>query len=316
MSPPTVIYQSVRMQQLLQQARRYARSSASVLICGESGTGKELLAEQIHQASPRAERPYVTVNCAALPRDLVESELFGHEPGAFTGAAGRRQGRFELADQGTLFLDEIGELSVAAQPKLLRVLETGEFQRVGGSAALSANVRVVAATNRDLVREVSRGDFRGDLYHRLGVLLLKIPPLRERREDIPALVQHFVASYSSESAAAVRGVTPGVMRQLCAHDWPGNVRQLRNVLHRGCILADGPLIEQVEFDDESLPVEEEAPLPRELEVLPLREIEQQVILRRLQLFDGNRSRTAETLGVTTRTLRNKLSEYRGVRDAA
>ncbi|MFV0446833.1 MAG: sigma-54 interaction domain-containing protein [Planctomycetaceae bacterium] len=316
MTAKSVIYQSVRMQTLLEQAKRYARSSASVLISGESGTGKELLAEHIHRSSQRAEQPFIALNCAALPRELVESELFGHEPGAFTGAAGRRQGRFELADRGTLFLDEIGELAREAQPKLLRVLETGEFQRVGGAGALRSDVRLVAATNRDLDREIRHGEFRSDLYHRLGVLLLKIPALRERREDIPALVQHFVSQFAKESPHAVRGVSPGVMRQLHAFDWPGNIRQLRNVLHRACILADGPLIELVELESDKADSDDELTLPRELETLPLRDIEQRVILHRLQLFDGNRSRTAETLGVTTRTLRNKLTEYRGACDAA
>ena len=311
-----LVFQSQSMHRLLLQARRFAQASASVLICGECGTGKELFARTVHLESPRSKGPFVAVNCAALPAELLESELFGHEPGAFTGATARRLGRFELAEHGTLFLDEVGELPPAAQPKLLRVLEEKEVQRIGDRHVRQVDVRLVSATNRDLSADIVRGRYRDDLFHRLGVLLLRIPPLRERREDIPPLVQHFVSRFGHEGTQSVLGVTADVMRKLTAFDWPGNVRQLRNVIWRACILADRDRISDVELmDDESSPSAPE-PLPRELNLLPLKEIERRVILERLRKFDGNRSRTAETLGVTTRTLRNKLADYRQQRDAA
>lgn len=309
------VFQSRVMHELLMQAKRFARTSATVLITGETGTGKELLARFIHQAGGKSEAPCLTINCAALPGELVESTLFGHEAGAFTGATARRIGQFEAASGGTLILDEIGELPLAMQPKLLRILEENELQRVGGSSPIAIETRVVAVTNRDLPRAVRRGRFRSDLYHRLDILTLTIPPLRERRDDIPALVQHFVERYAHEGAARVRGVTSEVMRQLAAFDWPGNVRELRNVIRRGCVLATDDLIRAVELPAAKPADSGVLQFPRSFDTLSLREIERHVILSRLRLFDGNQTRAAEALGVTPRTLRNKMTEYRRLKDA-
>ncbi|MCA9054488.1 MAG: sigma-54-dependent Fis family transcriptional regulator [Planctomycetaceae bacterium] len=311
-----LVFQSPRMHQLVRQLQRFARSSASVLLLGESGTGKELLARSLHAESRRSRAPFIPVNCAALPAELVESELFGHETGAFTGATARRLGRFETAQGGTLFLDEVGELPMAAQPKLLRALEQGEIQRVGAAGPLPVDVRLVSATNRNLTGGVRDGDFRADLLHRLGVLSVQVPPLRDRREDIPALVQHFIKQFRSEGTEPVDGVSTEVMRQLTTHAWPGNVRELRNVIWRACILADTDRIREVELTGADEDTMDSNNLPAGYQSLSLREIEQHVIIERLRLFDGNRSRTAATLGVTTRTLRNKLAEYRQLRDAA
>ncbi len=312
----SLVFQSRSLQKLVAEAKRYARSDATVLIAGESGTGKELLARLIHDSSRRNQGPYVTLNCAALADTLIESELFGHESGAFTGAVSRRIGCFEQASGGTLFLDEVGELSRTMQPKLLRVLEENEVRRVGGNEIHTVNTRVVAATNRSLLRDVRKKSFREDLYHRLSILLLNVPPLRDRREDIPTLVQHFIERFGNEGEVQVRGVTSQVMRTLAEYDWPGNVRQLRNVIRRSCILADTELIEHVELDEVPKRTVSQVDFPPVPDQLSLREIERHVILQRLKLYDGNRTRAAEALGVTTRTLRNKLNEYREQRDAA
>ncbi|MEW4526361.1 sigma-54 dependent transcriptional regulator [Maioricimonas sp. JC845] len=310
-SAPVPVFQSRCMHALLERVRRFARASASVLITGESGTGKELLARRLHEAGPRVGEPYVRVNCAALPRNLIESELFGHESGAFTGASNRRIGRFEAAAGGTIFLDEIGELPLAMQVKLLRVLEENEFQRVGSNQDLHLHARVVAATNRTLEERVRKKRFRQDLYHRLNILALHIPPLRERREDIPVLVSYFIQRFRNEAEVAIRGVSSSVMRQLSDYHWPGNVRQLRNVIHRACILATGEIIDEVDLPSEDEPqTGTPQKLPAVFEQLPLREIERIVILSRLRRFDGNKTEAAAALGVTPRTLRNKVTEYR------
>lgn len=305
-----LIFQSQAMQRLLEQARRLARSRATVLITGESGTGKELLARWIHQASPRQEHPYVAVNCAALPDTLVESELFGHETGAFTGADSRRIGRFEAAQRGTLFLDEVGEIPRSTQPKILRALEENEFQRLGSNEIRCVDSRIIAATNRDLRREVESGRFRTDLYYRLNVLTLHVPPLRERREDIPLLANHFVDRFSEEGEVRVRGFSAEAMRRLAGYDWPGNIRQLRNIVRRACVLATTEIMEQVDLPEADDAGSDDLELPRSFERLSLREIERCVILQQLRRCNGNRSQVAATLGVTTRTLRNKVGEYR------
>jgi DNA-binding NtrC family response regulator len=326
----TVVYQSQAMSRLLEQAKRFARTSATVLIQGESGTGKELLARLIHDHSPRRDFPYVRINCAALAETLVDSEFFGHEAGAFTGASSRRVGRFENACEGTVFLDEIGELPLNMQAKLLRVLEEKEFQRVGGNDVLSLRARVIAATNRDLAQEAEAGRFRFDLYYRLNVLPLKIPSLRERREDIPALVNHFTQAAQHELDQPVQGVNRAVMEQLCDYNWPGNIRELRNVILRSCLLSAGKIIQTIDLPKSPgtvALVSATVPGPgstslvrpqsavevhpqRGFEHLTLQEIERQVILQRLKLFDGNKSEAAAALGVTPRTLRNKMLEYR------
>lgn len=319
----SMIFQSKAMLQVLERVQRYARSSVTVLLCGESGTGKELVARLIHQHSPRQSQPYVRLNCAALSETLIESELFGHEAGAFTGAQGLRQGRFEITGTGTLFLDEVGELPCSMQTKLLRVLEEREFQRVGGNEALQFSGRVLAATNRDLEQEIFENRFREDLYHRLNVLALQLPPLRDRREDIPPLVQHFIRLSQPELERPVTGVTRPVMQKLCEYDWPGNVRELKNVILRICVLATTEIVDEVElpaapriicFRTNSTPASTSIPSSTELipafEKLSLEEIERQVILHRLQCYNGNKTETAAALGVTPRTLRNKVLHYR------
>lgn len=305
-----LVFQSQSMMRLIEQARRYARSPATVLITGESGTGKELLARYLHEQSPRRDQPYVRVNCAALSEGLVESELFGHERGAFTGALDSRCGRLEAAGDGTLFLDEISEVSRRIQAKLLRVLEEEEYERVGSSETRRLGARVIAASNRELGRGINSRRFRADLYYRLNVLRLHVPPLRERREDIPPLVQHFVTRFRGDGVVAIRGVTPQSMQRLCDHDWPGNIRELRNIIQRACVLADEPLLAIEELP--KLPAPAATPNAEGVDFATLRldEIERRVILDRLRRWDGNKTAAAAELGVTSRTLRNKLQRYR------
>jgi Nif-specific regulatory protein len=233
-----IVGSSSKMQEVFKIVERVANSNATVLIRGESGTGKELIARAIHYSSPRAAKPFIAVSCAALPETLLESELFGYEKGAFTGAVGQKAGRFELAHQGTLFLDEIPEISPAMQVKLLRVLQEREFERVGGTKTIRVDVRLIAATNRDLEQLVAEGHFRPDLYYRLQVIQIFLPPLRERTEDIPLLVQHFIEKYNKENGKSVKGVSNETMDILMKYHWPGNVRELENVIERGVVLAD------------------------------------------------------------------------------
>lgn len=301
------------MQQVLEAARKYARSSATVLISGESGTGKELVARYIHDHSGRSAKPYRTVNCAAISSSLAESELFGHERGAFTSADRIHRGHCESAQDGTLFLDEIGELPVAIQAKLLRVLESNEFYRVGGASPCSFHSRVVAATNRELTQEVSDGNFREDLLHRLDVLPIRIPPLRERTRDIPALVSHFLRLFANESEQPVDCVSQSVMEQFHAYSWPGNIRQLRNVIQRACVLAQGTTITECELPNVKA---KDDHLPAMFESQSLDDIERQVILTRIEHFQGNKTAAAADLGVSARTLRNKMARYRSENRAA
>ncbi|MGB9588237.1 MAG: sigma-54-dependent transcriptional regulator [Armatimonadota bacterium] len=233
-----IIGSSSKMQEVFKIVERVANSNATVLIRGESGTGKELIARAIHYNSPRAAKPFIAVSCAALPETLLESELFGYEKGAFTGAVGQKAGRFELAHQGTLFLDEVPEISPPVQVKLLRVLQEREFERVGGTRTIKVDVRLIAATNRDLEQLVAEGHFRPDLYYRLQVIQVFLPPLRERTEDIPLLVQHFIEKYNKENGKCVKGVTDETMDMLMKYRWPGNVRELENIIERGVVLAD------------------------------------------------------------------------------
>ncbi|HYV37901.1 MAG TPA: sigma-54 dependent transcriptional regulator [Gemmataceae bacterium] len=301
-----IVSASPMIQRLLAQARQVAVSKVSVLIEGESGTGKELIARLIHTASPRAGQPYVRVNCAALTESLVESEFFGHEKGAFTGAQEARPGRFELAHGGTLLLDEISELPPRIQAKLLRVLEEEEFERVGGTETLHTNVRVIATTNRDLEREVAGGGFRRDLYYRLNTLHLQLPPLRERREDIVVLAQHFFHCFQREAAVSLRGIAPRTLQMMTAYDWPGNVRQLRNAMQRACLLATGPDIRPGDLP----PLTESLVTVADVRCQTLAEMERHVILQTLQEVGGNKTAAALRLGITSRTLLNKLTKYR------
>jgi DNA-binding NtrC family response regulator len=289
---------------LLGRARRAAASRAAVLVEGETGTGKELVARLIHEASPRLGKPFVRVNCAALTETLVESELFGHEKGAFTGAEQCHPGRFERADGGTLLLDEIGEMPLKLQAKLLRVLEEDEFERVGGVRTLRVDVRIVATTNRDLEGEIEAGRFRRDLFYRLGGVRLRLPALRERPEDIAPLARHFVARFGPEGSAGAETIDRRALDVLAAFSWPGNVRQLRNVIHHACIVA-----EQKALRADDLPPLAEPPRTLRPTGATLAELERTAILDTLRRVGGNKTAAAERLGVTARTLLNKLKKY-------
>ncbi|HZX63848.1 MAG TPA: sigma-54 dependent transcriptional regulator, partial [Myxococcales bacterium] len=267
--------------------RQAAPTKATVLILGESGTGKELIAQALHELSPRKDKPFVKVSCAALSETLLESELFGHERGSFTGAVGRKEGRFELADGGTLFLDEIGEISPTVQVKLLRALQTREFERVGGTQTIKVDVRVVAATNRDLGGQAKSGHFREDLFYRLNVVAVTLPPLRNRKGDIPALAAHFIDKYAKNYGKTIEGLAPGTLNALLSHDWPGNVRELENAIERAVVLCKS---EQLTADD--LPATLRGPRPSKRDVAGLipgatmDEIEREAILRTLEIVDG------------------------------
>jgi two-component system response regulator HydG len=283
-----------------------------VLITGESGTGKELIASAIHLNSPRREKPFIQLNCAAITETLLESELFGHERGAFTGADRRKEGRFRLANRGSMFLDEISEMSVAMQAKLLRVLQEKEIQRVGGEQVLQVDVRVMAATNRDLKEEIEGGRFREDLYYRLNVVTLAVPALRERREDIPLLAQHFLDSFAEKNRKQIKGFTPQAMDRLVRYHWPGNVRELMNAVERGVILCRGDYVSEMDFplSVSDVPGPEQEPVREELLAdLPLEEVEKVTILKTLESAGGNKSETARRLGITRRTLHKKLKKY-------
>ena len=308
-----IIGKSPVMQELLEMISYVAPTEATVLITGESGTGKELIASALHHNSARKKGPFVKVNCAALVETLLESELFGHEKGAFTGADRRRDGKFVQADQGTLFLDEIGETSPSMQVKLLRVLQEHELQRVGGQDVVEVDVRLLAATNRILEDEVKTGRFREDLYYRLNVVSLHVPALRERREDIPLLAEHFLALYAEKNNRRVSGITPGCMDIMLHYPWPGNVRELENAMERGVILMRGDYL-----DEESLPIpikkwaqQESGALTSGMEGVPssLEEAEKMVILKTLEEVDGNKSEAARRLGITRKTLLSKLTKY-------
>lgn len=309
-----IIGESGRMQEVLSLVRRVAPSDATVLIRGESGTGKELIAKAIHYASPRAAGPLVRVSCAALPESLMESELFGHEKGAFTGAVATRKGRFELADGGSLFLDEIGDLPLHLQVKLLRALQEREIERVGSSRPITANVRVLAATHRDLEALVREGRFRDDLYYRINVVTVTLPPLRERREDLPLFIEHFLRRFAEKNGKVIRGLTRDAREALLRYDYPGNVRELENLIERAVVLTRDEVIGR-----EDLPLSvkepdqgdfEEASLPAVVEGL-----ERRMIREAMAKADGVQTRAAELLGISERVLRYKLRKY-GLQDAA
>ncbi|HOU52604.1 MAG TPA: sigma-54 dependent transcriptional regulator [Myxococcota bacterium] len=286
---------------LLERLRRVAASDATVLLLGESGTGKEVFARELHRLRLGSGTPFVAVNCAAIPEHLLESELFGHEKGAFTGAGERRIGLLEAASDGTLFLDEIGEMPLSLQPKLLRVLETREFTRVGGTRTLRTDARFVAATHRDLAEAVRAGTFREDLYYRLEVLPLRIPPLRERPQDVEALAEHFLERQRRRTRRLDLQLSPEARDLLTRYDWPGNVRELRNAIERACVLAEGPVILP---EDLGLPVR----LPESEEGLLARQ-ERETVLRVLREVGGNRKAAAARLGISLRTLQYRLKEY-------
>lgn len=295
------------MNQLVKLASRYAASSASVMIVGESGTGKELFSRLIHTKSDRRSKNFVAVNCAAIPESLLESEIFGHERGAFTGASQKRIGYFEQAHEGTLLLDEISEIPPTLQAKLLRVIEEQEIRPVGSEQTRRLDVRIVATSNRNLSTEIAAGRFRSDLFHRLNVLEIQIPPLRERVSDVPTLVVHFVERFRNESANGVKRITKEAMERLVGYHWPGNVRELRNVIQRACIVSNTD-----EITVESLPRWNPKSVENstgELVGMTLAEVERQLILASLKRFGGNKKSAAAELGVTARTLSNKLKLY-------
>ena len=305
-----VIGQSPAMRQMLGLVSAIAPSEATVLITGESGTGKEVIAKLIHANSNRGKGPYVAVNCAALSETLLESELFGHEKGAFTGAEKRREGRFLAANAGTIFLDEIGEIPLSMQVKLLRVIQERELQRVGGDHTLKVDVRILAATNKDLALEVEEGRFRQDLYYRLNVVSLQLPPLRERHEDIPLLAMHFMKIFAERNGKMVKGFTPAAMDRLVKHAWPGNVRELENAVERAVVLLVGEYISERELPPTIAEAEEESPRLARLDFanMTLEEIERLAVQDTLEQVGGNKSEAARRLGINRKTLLAKLGD--------
>ncbi len=322
-----LIYKDPAMTEVVELAKQVAPSNANILISGESGTGKEVLARFLHAKSRRAEKPFISINCAAIPENLLESELFGHERGAFTGAVARRIGKFEEADGGTLLLDEVSEMALHLQAKLLRALQEREIDRVGGKKAIKVDIRVVATSNRDLAAEVAKGHFREDLLFRLNVLNLKLPPLRERRADIPLLAEHFIKKYSDANGVPVRPISNQAMAILLAHPWRGNVRELENTLHRAVLLATGSEIDadSIRLPDGSRPgqiavgdadgTRGAAPAASGLADTTalvgrtVADVERDLIIETLSHCLGNRTHAANILGISIRTLRNKLKQY-------
>jgi len=298
---------SSKMKQLLEQIELAARSSSRVLILGESGSGKELVAHILHEKSNRADKPFVEMNCAAIPQELIESELFGHEKGSFTGAFERKKGKFELAHEGTLFLDEVGDMSLSTQSKVLRVIETQEFQRVGGSKNIKVDVRIIAATNKDLHEEVKKGNFREDLFYRLNVIPISIPPLRDRKEDIPALVEYFIEYFSLEYGQKPKKIAPEALRMLEAYDWPGNIRELRNMIERLIIMTHSNAITPKNISLEG------ADRSDYFSFKTLREaresFEKDFILKKLEENNWNISKTAEILDIERSNLHRKIKAY-------
>ena len=307
-----MIGSSTQMRKVYHVIEQAAPTSANVLIWGESGTGKELVAQTIHQLSPRTQQPFVPINCAAIPETLLESEIFGHEKGAFTGAADRRAGCFELADRGTLFLDEIAEMTPATQVKLLRVLQERRFRRLGGRAEQSVDVRVIAATNVNPAEAVKNGKLREDLYYRLNVFAMQLPMLRERKDDLPLLIQAFIHEFNQRNNKRVAALDPAAMRMLEQYNWPGNVRELRNVMERAVILSSGEFIEPKHLP----PLVTESPdvVKPTLSLTPgttVEEAERRLILMTLEHTRDNKTRAAEILGISLKTLHNKLNKLRG-----
>lgn len=304
-----IVYQSEIMTSLMKMIDRVAPSNANVLILGESGTGKELLARELHNKSQRKNKPFVAINCGALRETLLESELFGHEKGSFTGAIAKKIGLAEVANGGTLFLDEIGELAPGIQAKLLRFLQEGEIYRVGGKDPIRVDIRLVAATNRDLEAEVQKGNFREDLFYRINTIVVSAPPLRRRKEDIPAIVNYFLNSESNAYLNRGRTIHPDALQMLMKYEWPGNIRELQNVCERLQILSEGHMIMINDIPDNiRVPEETKSSLQYDPTVT-LHEIEKKYILKALEHFGGNKTQAANQLGITIKTLYNKLHEY-------
>ncbi len=308
----TIVAHNPKMKAVFDLVKTVAPSSSSVLIQGENGTGKELIARALHTYSERSDQPFVAKNCAAIPDALLESELFGHVKGAYTGAVSDRKGIFEEASGGTLFLDEISEMPLNLQSKLLRVLQEGEIQRVGANETINVDVRIISSTNRDMSKEVQRGRFRRDLFFRLNVIPVVLPPLRERRDDIPLLAEHFLTRYGEKMNRNILGISEDGMKYLISQTWEGNVRELENTIERAVVMATSNLLDAVSFQ----PLDNFAEESGELELPPaditIHEMEKRLILATLKRYTNNRTRSAESLGISIRTLRNKLNEYRGL----
>ena len=305
----TIVYKSEVMRQLMKMVDRVAPSNATVLILGESGTGKELIARAIHERSSRRNKPFVAINCGALRETLLESELFGHEKGAFTGAYSRKIGLAEAANGGTLFLDEIGELTPGIQAKLLRFVQEGEIYRVGGKDPIKVDIRLISATNRELDVEVVKGTFREDLYYRINTISVQSPPLRRRKEDIPLLIEHFLSNGNHRILNRGRQMSEESMKILMKYDWPGNIRELQNVCERLQILADGHTIMPGDLPENIINPEHKVVIDDYDPTLTLYELEKRYILKALNYFDGNKTQAANALGITIKTLYNKLHEY-------
>jgi len=307
-----IIGRSESMKQLFETIGLVAPTEATVLVTGESGTGKELIANAIHQNSRRKQMPFIKVNCAALPETLLESELFGHEKGAFTGAVAKKKGRFQLAHSGSIFLDEIGDMRPTTQAKILRVLQEREFEPLGSTQTLRVDTRVIAATNRDLVENMQEGYFREDLFYRLNVVTLRVAPLRDRRDDIPLLADFFLKRYAEKNRRLIKGFTPRAMDLLMRHTWPGNVRELENVVERGVIMTRGDTISPTDFPDALKEFEDATQEETRVDLTPgrsLKDVEREMIIRTLEEADGNRTHAAKILGISRRTLQLKLKEY-------
>ncbi|MBU3917496.1 sigma-54 dependent transcriptional regulator, partial [bacterium] len=307
-----IIGRSPVMLKLLETVAQVAPTEATVLISGESGTGKEQIAGAVHFNSPRKTNPFITVNCAAITETLLESELFGHEKGSFTGADRRKDGRFLQANGGSLFLDEIGEMPLSMQAKLLRVLQEKELTRVGGEKVIKVDARIIAATNRDLAEMVKAGTFREDLYYRLNVVALEVPPLRERKEDIHLLAQHFLTMFSTQNHKMIKGFSPGTLDFMMNYQWPGNVRELMNAVERAVVLSREEYLSRESFlnpQQQNSAVEKEVIDIESQKIQPLEQVERTAILAALEATDGNKSETARKLGITRRTLHQKLKKY-------
>ena len=306
-----IVGTSGSMERVFESIRMVSKSRATVLIQGSSGTGKELVARAIHYNSSRKQGPFITTNCAALPEGVVESELFGHEKGAFTGAYKTTKGRFEMADGGTLLLDEVSEISIGLQAKLLRVLQEREIERVGGGKPIPVDVRIIATTNRDLQKEVEEKRFREDLFYRLNVVPIRLPLISERRDDIPLLIQHFVIQFSKENSVPEKRVAENAMKILARQEWPGNVREIENCVERAVVMSgmDTDILEAGHFFLNDQPATDEV-FRVSTGKMTLREVEKNLIIRTLQEQSDNRTKTADLLGISVRTLRNKLNEYR------
>jgi len=311
------------MKDVYEIIEKVADTPSTVLITGESGTGKELIAAALHYNSSRKKRPFIKINCAAIPRELMESELFGHERGAFTGAIGAKPGRFELADGGTLFLDEIAEVPVDMQVKMLRAIQEAEFERVGGIHTIAVDVRLVVATNRDLQKEVEEGNFRDDLYYRLNVVPLHLPPLRERREDIPLLVKHFIDKFNLKLDRSIEKISQDALNRVANHRWPGNIRELENVIERSILFAEGPVIRQADLPEELMDHSHAAPSVasmdedhsmKDIVKHATAELERDLIVKALAETKGNVTQAARLLKISRKSLQNKMKEF-GLRES-